>query len=224
LAGLRKLRVLEENVRSFFVVLSVLVPLSLVAGPMTTIDFDTSPCTGATNNVIGTTCETSGISASGLKYVSGDMGGAIDDNTVWAAFNGGSSATIDFVDPANLDEPAVVDWIELTNLGLVNSADDLDGLTVTAYDLNGDQVGSPIIIAPVGPTATSVGTTWTITGAGIHELQFTRISNTPSGAAGFDDLSYTDLAGVPEPTTFVLCAAGLGLFGIVRRRFYKSAR
>ena len=79
--------------------------------------------------------------------------------------------------------------------------------TMQAFDVNGLLLGSVTVPDTAGPTLS-------LSVAGIHSLRITETS----GTIAFDDLSFGDLAAIPEPEPSALLGLGIGLLVTFRRR------
>ncbi len=115
-----------------------------------------------------------------------------------------------FFDPNNPFTPAATDFVsvrgDLWGLGITQT------VTMTAYDVHGNQIGSYSALDTGGETLT-------VSVPGIHSVRLS--GSIASGGVAYDDFTFNAVSPVPEPTTMLLLASGLiGLVGF-RRKFRK---
>jgi hypothetical protein len=109
---------------------------------------------------------------------------------------------ITFVNPANSSENWTVDSISILN----RLAE--DEWTVSAYDLAGNTLGTQTISYTEG----------TVSFSGIGRIHSVRLDASITAFAA-DNVSFAGLsAPVPEPETYAMFLAGLGLMGAIARR------
>lgn len=134
------------------------------------------------------------------------IGGATADGNLTYART--SPLVIRFCEPGNPSVPAVTNFVSIR-------ADLWGGglpITLNAYDVHGTLVDSDT-------TADLGGATLTVSGPGIHAVQF--LGTSDLGGVACDDLTFNPTAVIPEPTSLLLASLGFGLVSAVRR-FRKS--
>jgi hypothetical protein len=133
----------------------------------------------------------------------------IGGTTSGGALSYGAPITISFFDTANTSVKAVTGFFKIQG-----DWHPLPGGSVfaTAYDFTGHVLGTTSdtdnkIFGVSGPVLQ-------FNIAGIHSV----VISGDSGTVGFDNLEYGVLTAVPEPETYAMMLAGLGLMGWVGRR------
>jgi hypothetical protein len=130
---------------------------------------------------------------------------------------------VTFVSPTDSSVEATTSFVTLSTVGLANSGGFFNGMQISALNLQGVQVASATI-APVGPTVAQAATTITLAGVGINSLVFTIIPNPVSSTALAPTDNWTvgpltagqSQTASPEPASFGVLAAGVGM--LLRRR------
>ncbi len=174
--------------------------------------------------------QASGVSFNGFLTVNSYFSGRVltVSGTKWldVANTGspGSTANITIVDPLGSGTVFYTDSISFQSNGLLqngHASDFFDGISISALDVQGQQVGSTFSIGAANGTTGRATITVSFTGS-IHRLDFTRTANVAGhGAAPMDDLVIGNLysvADAPEPGTFLLLGASLGLAAFLRRK------
>ena len=132
----------------------------------------------------------------------------IGGTTAGGALSYGTPITITFFDPTNTSAFGVTDFVKIRGdfISIAGTA------TMTAFDANGALLGS------VTDSDNSLGVSLALNFAGIHSVTLTQTSAT----IGLDNLEFNNVAGiagqVPEPQTYALMLAGLGVVGWAARR------
>jgi len=108
----------------------------------------------------------------------------------------------------------LISSLSLTGLDFGNSETDTEQMTLTAYDIHGDQIGQEHFVDQFAVGAIR----GTIDFDDMKYVAF-NYTNTQYGFYGIDDLSYTP---VPEPSTMIMLGCSLvGLVGYGRKRLKK---
>jgi hypothetical protein len=128
----------------------------------------------------------------------------------------GGNGVFDIVSGGN---PGTTNSIVFDLLGLNSGGGFYNGSTVTLLDINGATITS-LVIQPVGPNqSVSVGTV-SVTLPGIHEVQFSPITNNAGGGLfGIDNLNIGAVtAATPEPGSVLLVCSGIAAALMARRK------
>lgn len=204
-------------------VAAVATCLSLSAA---TVNFET--LSGGT--VVTNQFQSSGLAFNGFLTVNSYFSGRVlaVSGTKWLdVANTGtplSTASITVVDPQGSGTLFYTDSISFRSNGLLqngHATDFFDGISISAFDVQGQQVGSTFSIGAVNGVTGRPTISVSFTGS-VHRLDFTRTANVSGhGAAPMDDLVIGNLFSVPdvpEPGTFLLLGVGLGLAAFLRRK------
>ena len=120
----------------------------------------------------------------------------------------GTPITITYFNPANTSAFGVTDFVKIRGdfISIPGTA------TMTAFDAAGTLLGS------VTDNDNNLGVGLALSFAGIHSVTLTQTSAT----IGLDNLEFDNVTGiaaaVPEPGTYPLMLAGLGIVGWASRR------
>lgn len=155
----------------------------------------------------------SGHAASGINGLSGVSGSSGVDY--------GAAYSFEFLSPTNSAIPATTNYFSITP--------DLWGgsfntVTLSAFDNSNQLIGSGSFVENVG----SLGTL-ELNGIGAFHKVVVAVSlaNPNSGGIGMDLVTFGDLtaiAPVPEPETYAMMLAGLGLLGLAAKRRRQKPR
>src|SRR5581483_11891211 len=205
---------------------SLLLLGSIALAGATTINFDDLNTSGGNvslnSQYAGVTFDTVPNGSSGCTGSSGcgfvarqdTTGGVIvpsSPNYAAVSGNAGVNVFIDFAAPAEVNS---IDLLGLTGGG----GGFYDGATITFLDSSNAAIGAPVVINPVGPSGSTIGTsTMTFNVSNVSHIEISKVQNN-NGAAlfGFDNLVYT--SSVPEPASMLMIGGGLGLLGLALRR------
>src|SRR5436190_13599515 len=136
-----------------------------------------------------------------------------------------SVSTVDFVQPGNLNIPAVVSFVSITNLGENNfdGQGKFNGINFTALDGNGNIIDTATI-APLNRPDSRPASTIKLDGkgVGIRRILMVLTDTTDGGGAlaPMDNWEIGELTVVPLPSAAwsgLLVLAGLGMVRMLRR-------
>lgn len=148
----------------------------------------------------------SGHATSGVNGI----GGSTASDTL--AYNSANPIVLEFFDPTQTSIAAVTDFVSIRGDLIGNSG---ESPTLQAFDLSGNLIGSSTL-------SDTGGQTWSISAPGIHSVRFSGVDrpDTSGGGVALDDLTYSTLAAVPEPSSLALLSIGTSLMvaGCRRRR------
>ena len=206
-----------------FQVVALLCPIGMPAFAAT-IDFDSSTAMGNSPGAsvpVGARLSNQFQSSTGAVFSSGSSFVAVVNLGVGHATSGsngiggvssdalsyGTPFQVMFTDPLNPLINAVTNFVSIR--GDQNAIS--GNATLTAFAVNGSILGSTTVADTTG------GLTLSFTSPGIHSFQVSETSST----IAFDDVTFNAVqavAGVPEPSTYALMLAGIGLVAFVARR------
>jgi hypothetical protein len=176
----------------------------------------------AANNQIGNNYLDFGVSFSGAALVNLGYGHAASGTNGLSGISSlggvdyGSPFSIEFFSPTNTSIAAATNYFSITPDRAGGSG---NTVTLTAYDFTGQLVGTRSFVENVGFLGTLE-----LSGVGnFHKVVVSAgLANPSSGGIGMDLVTYGDLspiaAPIPEPETYAMMLAGLGLLGAVARR------
>ena len=174
------------------------------------------------NNQIGNNYLALGVSVTGAALVNLGYGHTASGTNGLSGISSrggvdyGSPFSFEFFSPTNSSIAAATDYFSIAPDRAGGSE---NTVTLTAYDFTGQLVGTRSFVENSGFPGTLE-----LSGIGdFHKVVvFASLANQNSGGIGMDLVTYGNLspiaAPVPEPETYAMMLAGLGLLGVMARR------